>query len=423
MVAYVLNQGASARAVTQAPAPAGQASVPSRDCAWTPPVPLTVECVSGLAALDALAAVWNSVVERAGLKHPFVTYEWVRAWCEAQIDPAHLRCYTVRAGEAVVGIAPVIEERRGPGGLLLTRRGVSCPHTPRLDFIVADQNEEAYRLLWSAIAPHGMARMLELQDLAGEGPTLPAIEALARHDGFPAGRHATLDSPCIALAGSWEQYESSLDRQKRDGVRRRMRRLTRLGRVRLETVRNRSELPTALDCAFRLEAAAWKHANGTAVVCRPELVQFYTRMAEGAADRGWLRLQFLTVNDERIAVALCLEYGNRMYSLKTGYNPRYASYSPGQLLFELAIRDAFDRGLDAFDLLGARDAWKLHWTQHSVRHYRVIVFPKTVVGRLAHAARFRVAPAISRSRIYRTCRDWYQGRHDDEQRARQGAAR
>lgn len=368
--------------------------------------PLRLECLPGPAGLERLAPVWNTVVERAALKHPFATHEWMRAWCATQIDPERLRCFVVRAGDDVVAIAPLVE-RRGPAGLTLTRSGVSCAHTPRLDLIVADGHDEAYRLLWQAIAPRGWSESLELQDLDVNGPTFAAIHTLARRDGLLVGCHPTLEAPCIALEGTWDDYYRGLPRERRDALAKRLRRLSRLGDVRLETVRERAALPEALDRAFQLEAAAWKYSAGTAILCRPELVRFYTEMAVGMADRGWLRLQFLTVGGERVAFLFGLEYGRRLYSLKTGYDPAYSSYSPGQQLFQLAIREAFERGLDAFDLLGSRTAWKRHWTAQSAQHYRVTVLPRTVAGRLAHAIRFQLIPGLRRSHLYQEYRARY----------------
>ena len=405
MVAHLLNVSrASLAAADQAPA--GHVDVRPNIRSRTAASPLRLECLPGPAGLERLAPVWNTVVERAALTHPFATHEWMRAWCATQIDPARLRCFVVRAGDDVVAIAPLVE-RRGPTGLTLTRSGVSCAHTPRLDLIVADRHEESYRLLWQAIAPRGWTESLELQDLDVNGPTFPAIKRLARRDGLLVGCHPTLDAPYIDLAGTWDEYYRALHPERRDTLSRRLRRLSRLGDVRLETVRDRAALPEALDRAFQLEAAAWKYSAGTAILCRPELVRFYTEMAHGMAARGWLRLQFLTVRGERIAFLLGLEYGNRLYSLKTGYDPAYSSYSPGQQLFQLAIRDAFERGLDAVDLLGARTAWKLHWTARSAQHYRVTVLPRTVAGRLAHAIRFRMIPGIRRSHLYREYRARY----------------
>jgi len=402
MVACPLN--ASLPGIDRQPA-VPSAATPALAVARAPaPAPVTVDCLTGLDALDALEPVWNRTVERSGLTHPFASYEWVRSWCETQIDPSALRVHVARAGHEITGLAPTVDRRIGPGGFVRVRRGISCPHTPRLDFVVAAHHAETWRALWDALAPQGLAS-LELRDLADDGATLAAIESLAREQGLPAGRRLTLDSPWIDLSGSWEAFCARLKRRTREVLRNRRRRLEREGPIAFETIRTRDGLHEALADAFALEAAAWKGSAGTAINRHPRLVAFYTRLAERAADRGWLRLQFLLVAGRRIAFGFSLQYAGRLYSMKTGYDPAFAACSPGQLFFEMSIRAACDEGASAYDLLGARDAWKLEWTDLTRPHYLLSVFPDSMPGRAAHAMRYRLLPAIRRSRPYAAARN------------------
>jgi CelD/BcsL family acetyltransferase involved in cellulose biosynthesis len=398
MVAYTLNDRLPVHgALAGLPSPA---VVPREQ----PPAPVTVEPLDGLAALDRLEPIWNRTVERAGLTHPFACLEWVRSWAETQIDPAALRVFVARAGAEVTGIVPLVERRTGPGGCLTIRRGISCPHTPRLDFVVAARHAETWRALWHAIAPGGRT-LLELQDLAEDGPTLAALDGLARDHGLPSGRRVTLQSPWIELPASWDAYQGTLKRHMRETLRSRHRRLARHGAVEFETIRSRTGLHEALDDAFELEAAAWKDSAGTAIRRHPHLVALYTRVAERAADRGWLRLQFVRVGGRRIAFGFGLQYGERLFSMKTGYDPAFASCSPGQLFFEMSIRSACEEGLTCFDLLGACDPWKLEWTRRTRSHYLLSVHPRTLPGHAAYAARYRLVPAVRRSPVYRAARE------------------
>ncbi len=397
MVAYSLNEPLPV-VHRQPPAPA---AVPPAEAA----APVTVERLDGLDALDRLEPVWNRTVERAGLTHPFASYEWVRSWCETQIDPSALHVYVARAGREITGLAPTIERRAGPGGCVGIRQGVSCAHTPRLDFVVAARHAETWRTLWHELGPHGL-ESLELRDLAQDSPTLAAIEALAREDGLPVGRRLTLDCPWVQLPGSWDEYVRQMRRNLRKTLRARRQRLAHEGTIEFETIRTRDGLHEALADAFELEAAAWKGSAGTAINRHPQLVAFYTRLAERTADRGWLRLQFIRVADRRIAFGFSLQYAGRLYSMKTGYDPTFAACSPGQLFFEMSMRTACDEGVAIYDLLGARDAWKLEWTDLTQPHYLLSVFPDTVSGRALHSARYRMVPAIRRSRAYAAARDF-----------------
>ena len=62
------------------------------------------------------------------------------------------------------------------------------------------------------------------------------------------------------------------------------------------------------------------------------------------------------------------------------------------------LHGAFAEGLEAFDFLGDRDAWKLDWTREVEGHAWLFVFADTLRGRLLHLAKFRVAPRLRRAR-------------------------
>jgi CelD/BcsL family acetyltransferase involved in cellulose biosynthesis len=164
--------------------------------------------------------------------------------------------------------------------------------------------------------------------------------------------------------------------------------------VELETVSTPAEAAAALPEGLRLETAGWKGGAGTAILGRPELEGFYTRQARQASVAGQLRLLFLRVGAARIAFAYGLRFRDRLYILKSGYDPAYAAYSPYQALCYLVLQDTCARGLLEYDFLGARDDWKLHWTRTVRDHDWLFVFGDSVRARLLHAAKFIVAPRL-----------------------------
>src|SRR5213079_1130001 len=105
------------------------------------------------------------------------------------------------------------------------------------------------------------------------------------------------------------------------------------------------------------EAAAWKGSHGTAIVSDSAAVNFYTRLAESEADLGRLRLSFLRVAGKRIAFNYLLRSQNKLYGVKIGYDPQYHTYSPGNLLLDLILKDACAENIEEYDFLGVDDDW------------------------------------------------------------------
>lgn len=146
--------------------------------------------------------------------------------------------------------------------------------------------------------------------------------------------HATAvaRSPYVPTDGEWDDYLGGRWRKFLKDLARRRRRLEELATVGVEVHATGEGLDAALEEFVALEASAWKAAEGTAVVSRSESIGFYAQIAAWAASHGWLRIWFLRHEGRAIATEFALEGGGAHYPLKSGFDPAYGRYSPGQLL-------------------------------------------------------------------------------------------
>jgi CelD/BcsL family acetyltransferase involved in cellulose biosynthesis len=200
----------------------------------------------------------------------------------------------------------------------------------------------------------------------------------------------------VIISESWDAYSATLSPGFRQNLRNRWTRLAKLGTAELEILSDRAAIIAGCDDALRLEASGWKRSEGTSIESDPPTRRFYVDLAERAAEAGWLRLLFLTVNGHRIATAYSACYRNRLLYIKTGYDPDLAKCSPFKILTSLAIRHAFESGLSEVDFLGTSEPWKRDWTSTTRPHDWLFVFNNTVRGRLVHELKFRLKPAIKR---------------------------
>src|SRR6185503_8746614 len=94
----------------------------------------------------------------------------------------------VREGDAVVGIAPLLEETERFYGFKIRKLTIIWNiHVPRCDFIVAGRRKEVYRALWDHIAAQGkLWDLLILPQLAEGSPTLTLFKEMAGASGFLA---------------------------------------------------------------------------------------------------------------------------------------------------------------------------------------------------------------------------------------------
>jgi CelD/BcsL family acetyltransferase involved in cellulose biosynthesis len=360
----------------------------------------SVHVISDAATFAGMESVWNETVNRAAVDHPFLRHEWLRTWWDCFGAGRRLHIVVVMSAGRILAIAPLMWETAWMYGVPVRRlRLLANDQTPRADVIVAERPQESYRAIWQSLLETSECwDVLQLSQMHRASPTLKALTTLASDHDHAIGTWPCDDSPYLPLDKTWDAYSASLTPKFRQNLRNRWSRVSMLGRPTLEVLEDPSAIRDACDESLRLEASGWKHAHRTAIESDPATHRFYTELAERAADRGWLRLLFLTVNGRRIATAYSARYRDRLMFLKTGYDPEFATCSPFKVLTYLALRDAFAAGLGEVDFLGNAEPWKLDWTKTTRPHDWLFIFGNTVRGRLVHQLKFRLKPALHRWR-------------------------
>jgi CelD/BcsL family acetyltransferase involved in cellulose biosynthesis len=360
----------------------------------------SVDLVSDKAAFLALEGEWNDAVDRAAIAHPFLRHEWVRMWWSAfSADAQQLHVLVVRRDSRVCAIAPLMFERAQMYALPVRRlRFLHNDHTPRTDVIAADHVEDSYRVLWHAIQDSAERwDVLQLSQLPGDSRTRDRFRQLAALAGRQTGVWESGAAPYLRLSGTWDGYVNGLSSKFRQNLRNRLGRLSQAGEPRLEVLADPDAIREARSDAQRLEDSGWKANEGTAIASDESVQRFYTLLTERASECSWLRLLFLSVGGRRIATSYAAVYANRLFLLKTGYDPKFAKCSPFKLLTYFALQHAYEQGYDELDFLGDTEPWKLEWTSTARPHDWLFVFAGTPRGRLLHPLKFQVVPALRRT--------------------------
>jgi len=361
---------------------------------------VSAQIVTDYETFVRLEPEWNDAVRRAHVPHPFLLHEWFRTWWDCFGAGRRLHIVVVRDRADIVAIAPLMTEQVHMYGLTVRKLDLlHNDHTPRADCIVAGSPAQAYGAIWDALrTANDQCDILQLSRLPDDSPTRKAFAALADRDGYATGTWSGDRSPYLTLSGTWDGYHASLSAKFRSNLRNRLSRLRALGEPRLEILDAAQPIACAREDALRLEASGWKDKAGTSITSDPSVRRFYSLLAQRAAERGWLRLMFLTVGWRRIATSYGSCFAGRLFLFKTGYDPEYASCAPFKLLTYFAIERAFAEGLREIDFLGDAEPWKLEWTSSSRVHEWLYAFPNTIRARLLHSLKFQVVPELKRWR-------------------------
>ena len=362
-----------------------------------------VETISDPNRLADLGPEWDTLAAESGLDHPFLTHDWVSAWWEAFGAGRTLQVLVVRDAGRAIAIAPLMRGRTRFCGLPLTSlETVGNDHTPRNGFLVLPGRGDAWQALWETLSRRGRGfDLLLLRQLAADSPTLVAMKRLGRDTGWLEGRWPSLESPMLRPEGAaFGDYLNTLSSKYRAYLRNKERRAEKLGETVLETITNEADLDAALADGVRIEGSGWKGKEGTAIASEEATLRFYSLLAKRMARRGWLRMHFLTIAGRRAAFEYTLRFANRDFMLKAGYDTEYAPVSPSTLLVRGVLEQSFGAKVEEFDFLGGLDGWKTCWTKTSRAHEWLYLLPPSLPLRVAHAAKFRLAPRLRQSPVY-----------------------
>ncbi len=308
-------------------------------------------------AFDILALEWNSLLQRAPIDQIFYTWEWQKTWWEAY-EPGELLILTCRADDVLVGIAPLFIT-----GTANERRAqiIGCVDvTDYLDFIVDEAHLQA---VYSAFADFFAANrtefdILDLCNIPFDSPTRQWLPNLLEARGFQTRVEQQEVCPVIELPGNWKGYLGLLDKKQRHEVRRKIRRAQGSEKViDWYIVNGCHNLDDEVSQFVRLMAASDKEKEE--FLQNSKNLRFFKNIVPLLQERGWLQLNFLTVDDERAAAYINFIYGDRVMVYNSGLDHRdFADLSPGIVLLAYNIRHAIEQGYQFYDFLRGDEAYK-----------------------------------------------------------------
>jgi CelD/BcsL family acetyltransferase involved in cellulose biosynthesis len=318
--------------------------------------------------LEALRDEWNALA--APLRTPLMEHDWFLSCAEAFCAEPNLRVLTVRERQTLTGVAPLARESASSGARLMLL-GSAKLYEPSGwlfagDAAVADLADQAVRT--------GLP--LVMQRVPVDSPLVLAMTAIPSHRAVTSVR-GTTTSLAVSVRGSWDAYYAGLSSHITGNLRRLRKKAERdLGRMQVTHAEPAAaEVDRHLDDLVRVEGSGWKGRAGSSLQQRPDLLDFFRRYCRRAADARRLRVTTVAFGAQLAAVELSVEAHGRMWQLKIGFHDALAAYYPGLHLTEASIRNAFARGLEAYEFLGSAAPWEERWASDTRTYATVATYP------------------------------------------------
>src|SRR5215217_4200421 len=107
-----------------------------------------VELITDRDRFASLKPVWDQVLDRSQVDHPFVTHEWISAWWDNFQHQGTPHILIVKDGPSITAIAPLMLDYGKMYGYPIRRlHGMGNVYSERFELLLGDRPKEAAQAL------------------------------------------------------------------------------------------------------------------------------------------------------------------------------------------------------------------------------------------------------------------------------------
>lgn len=238
----------------------------------------------------------------------------------------------------------------------------------------------------------GYDRSIELfRSLPGHPVLLSILQQDPLHTSFSAVTNREnieilnyIDTPRLALAGTFDQYWSQRGKNLRHNLERQTRRLKEQNKTLELVIRKRPQ--EMADCVRRyaqLESAGWKAKGNTAISEDNDQGLFYRDVFQTFASTGEAVVFQLRIDDTVVATDLCLYRNGMLVVLKTTYDETLDRLSPALLMRREIMQELYNANqVRVVEFYGRVREWHTQWSSDVRSMFHINVFRNGNVAKI-----------------------------------------
>jgi CelD/BcsL family acetyltransferase involved in cellulose biosynthesis len=185
----------------------------------------------------------------------------------------------------------------------------------------------------------------------------------------------------LAAAGELDPILSANARQQ---MRRTFRHFAAQGAVHLREAASEAEAQRWFTGLKSLHCASWERRGRMHAFSRPFFERFHRRLIERCFDEDGIQLIEVRAGERVIGYLYNFRRGRRIYAYQSGFDDADARERPGYLVHALAIRHAFQCGMQIYDFMAGRNRLKDRFATRCVPMIWQVVQQKRLRFRLEH---------------------------------------
>lgn len=324
---------------------------------------MNLEILRGASGIRQIYDEWSELARRCGAGRLMQFPDYYLSFAEKLLtDPNGMLIAAFRDDRALVAVLPLQFTIRKKLGISFGVVEFPATPSPIREFIALDNRSLADLVgcLKKQFQPV-FGKPVDMLRLSGF--TVSDFEAFQAAGGSGISSVSNIGKNNYIQLTDGDYMQEKLSSNMRSNLRRRRKRLDKLGAAEFKTVTQLPELNSAFDAFVETEAAGWKSERGgkRAIKLHEDQLSFYRDLTSRFAKTGRCHIHLLTLDGNPIASDFCLVSGNSVASLKHGYDEQFTDVTPSNLLREYTIEYyAQDNAVDVIDLVSGY-AWQDRW--------------------------------------------------------------
>jgi len=334
---------------------------------------IKVEEIEDFNEFESLSESWNKILQKSLDNDIFSTWEWLWCWWKHFGNGRKLRILILKEGNQIIAIAPLMLSNYSflHLGKISKIEFISSPHGDYNNFILLKNEAKCVKMLIEALLKFSDWNMLDLRDIREESASIKALKIISS----PKSENLRLNlkiktlCPYIRLPSSVEIYKERLSKNMRRNLRKRMKKLSKMYKVKFTNQSEFNSVSEAMKIFFELHQKRWKMKGKPGAFASEDFRKFHLELAEIFNEKEWLDLHFLMLNDKPVAAAYSFNYNMKKYGYLTGFDPEFGRFGVGSLLKMHIIEECIRRGYREYDLTRDFEPYKADWATNTRKNY------------------------------------------------------
>jgi CelD/BcsL family acetyltransferase involved in cellulose biosynthesis len=298
-------------------------------------------------------------------------------------DSSSLKILCATEDNELVGIAPFRITRKGLSGPFSYRvlEPLTKGETDYTGIIVTQQENHCLREFLAYLFSQKDWDFMHLPDLPQASPSLALFQ---NSSDIPKLQiEAGIICPFISIPKSKEEFLYSLNSKFQKKLKKSLKKLeAEQGKVELKQYQDIGSLEESMKVFFDLYQKRWGSKGDLGRFENKRAQNITNETAKYFAQKEWLKIYFLMVDNKPVSVELNLAYNGKMYCHLKGFDPDFSKYRVGSLLTMKVLEDCITNGFVEYDFMQGAEAYKFDWTSEVRRNITVRLVNKRTSSNL-----------------------------------------